>query len=236
MGKSTSDIKIIFIAGNEPFTQGPKNYETACGNAREKDVIINTIFCGNFEEGINGKWKSGANIGGGDYMSIEHNKRTVYIETPFDDQINDLSQELNDTYIYYGSKGKEKKQEQLNQDANAASYSKSNLASRNSIKVSKFYRNTSWDLVDAYEDEKVEIQEIDKSSLPSHLKNKSDDELEQYVNIQLDKRNKIKAQIDDLNKKRGAYIATQSKDQAKSLEASMIKALKKQALSKNFSW
>jgi len=102
---SSKDIKLIFIAGNEPFTQGTFDYEKACGNAREMEVVVNTIHCGDFEEGINGQWKSGALIAGGSYMSIEQNRRTVYVETPFDNQINDLGNLLNKTYIYYGASG-----------------------------------------------------------------------------------------------------------------------------------
>lgn len=234
--KSDQDIKVIFIAGNEPFTQGSIDYQFACGNAREKGITINTIHCGSFEEGIMGKWKSGALIGGGDYMAIEQNKRTIYIATPYDDRINELSTVLNKTYVYYGSKGKMKKQEQLDQDDNAASYSSSNLATRSSIKASKFYKNSSWDLVDAYEEESIEIQDLERSSLPPSLQNKSEAELEEYVQEQLKKRNDIKAQIAELNHQRSEYLASHSSAKGESLESSMVKALKKQALSKNYTW
>ena len=86
--KNNKDIKVVFIAGNEPFTQGTYSYEKACGNARAKGIIINTIHCGDFNTGVSGKWKSGAIIGGGEYMAIEQNKRTIFVETPYDDEIN----------------------------------------------------------------------------------------------------------------------------------------------------
>jgi hypothetical protein len=38
------DLKLIIIAGNEPFTQGPKPYQEACKKAIEKGIMINTIF------------------------------------------------------------------------------------------------------------------------------------------------------------------------------------------------
>jgi hypothetical protein len=233
---SEKDIKMKFIAGNEPFTQGPVNYQTACGNARGKDIIINTIHCGDYETGVNGQWKSGALIGGGDYMAIEQNKKTIYVATPYDDRINELSLDLNKTYVYYGAHGNSKKQEQLEQDANAESYSKSNLASRNSIKASKFYKNSSWDLVDAYEEKTVEIAKIEKSSLPPALQNKSTAELEKYVQQQLQTRNNLKQQIEVLNTQRGKYLASQSTSETESLESSMVKSLKKQAHAKNYSW
>lgn len=43
-GKNPDDLKMIFIAGNEPFTQGRTDFRQAVLNAKEKDVIVNTIF------------------------------------------------------------------------------------------------------------------------------------------------------------------------------------------------
>jgi hypothetical protein len=41
---SNEDLKMIFIAGNEPFTQGPVNYKESCKSAIGKGIIVNTIF------------------------------------------------------------------------------------------------------------------------------------------------------------------------------------------------
>ena len=71
--QSASDIKTIFIAGNEPFNQGPVNFRAAIERAKNIGVAINTIHAGNYEEGIVEGWQSGAILAGGDYMSIDHN-------------------------------------------------------------------------------------------------------------------------------------------------------------------
>jgi len=233
---SKNDIKLIFIAGNEPFTQGPVNYESACGNARAKGVLVNTIHCGSYQEGINGKWKSGALIGGGDYMAIEQNRRTVYVESPYDDRINECGVRLNKTYIYYGAKGCAKKEAQECEDANANGYSKSNLATRNSLKVSSFYSNDSWDLVDAAVQDSLVIVNVDKKTLAPELQKKTDAELELYVKEQAAKRTKLKKEIAELNQKRMTYIAKQSKAEGTDLQSSMVNAVKKQAKAKNYSW
>ena len=39
-----SVLKVIFIAGNEPFTQGHINYQKACQAAIQKGIVVNTIF------------------------------------------------------------------------------------------------------------------------------------------------------------------------------------------------
>ncbi len=48
---SEEDLQFIFIAGNEEFTQGTTSYKSACDLAVNQNVIVNTIFCGNYQEG-----------------------------------------------------------------------------------------------------------------------------------------------------------------------------------------
>src|SRR5690606_32841764 len=64
------DLKLIFIAGNEPFNQGRVHYETAAKLACDKDVSINTIFCGDYNLGVSTLWKHGADAAHGDYIAI----------------------------------------------------------------------------------------------------------------------------------------------------------------------
>ena len=63
--------KVIFIAGNEPFTQGPVNYVESCKAAITKGIIVNTIHCGNEAIGVNTKWKDGADRADGNYLVID---------------------------------------------------------------------------------------------------------------------------------------------------------------------
>jgi hypothetical protein len=92
--ESRSDVyKVIFIAGNEPFTQGPVNYADACKAAINKGIIVNTIHCGTEAEGINTKWKDGATIADGKYLVIDHNRAVVTIEAPQDKEIARLGEE-----------------------------------------------------------------------------------------------------------------------------------------------
>ena len=44
--ESNKDLKVIFIAGNEPFTQGKVDYRKSCKAAISKGIIVNTIHCG----------------------------------------------------------------------------------------------------------------------------------------------------------------------------------------------
>ena len=114
--KNNKILKVIFIAGNEPFDQGNIDYRNSAKTAISRGIVINTIFCGDLQNGINTKWKDGADLADGSYMNINHNLVEEYIKAPQDDEIMKLNQELNKTYLGYGNKGKEKKELQAKQD------------------------------------------------------------------------------------------------------------------------
>ncbi|WP_420321600.1 VWA domain-containing protein [Flagellimonas sp.] len=235
-GKNPDDLKMIFIAGNEPFTQGKLNYQDAAHNAKEKDVIVNTIFCGNYNQGISTKWKNGATMTGGEYMAIDHNRQVVHIDTPYDDIIIKLNGQLNGTYISYGALGREKKELQMAQDSNVAGIAAGVAVKRSVSKSSRLYKNSNWDLVDAVEDSEEILEELEVDDLPSELKGKSDKEIKAYVMEKKAEREKIQKQIQELNKKREAYIAQNQKEEAGELENAMLSAIKAQASKKNYKW
>lgn len=234
---SDADLKMIFIAGNEPFTQGEIPYRVACAAAKEKGVVVNTIYCGDFNEGIQTHWKDGADLTGGSYMSIEQNRKTVYISTPFDKQIDACNERLNKTYIYYGASGEEKKAAQATQDKNAESYGMANKVERAVSKSSHAYTNSSWDLVDAAKEDEGVISSAPAAQLPQEMQGMSTEQRKNYVNQKSAERAKIQREIQELNKKRQAYIAAQPKTSDDNLlDGAMIKAIREKAKGKNLVW
>jgi hypothetical protein len=236
-GKNPDQLKMIFIAGNEPFTQGKLNYRDAVANAKEKDVIVNTIFCGAYEQGISTDWKSGAQLTGGEYMAIDHNREVVHISTPYDDVIIKLNSKLNKTYISYGALGAAKIQQQSVQDDNAMEMEEAVAVKRAVSKSSRLYTNSSWDLVDASKSEDFDLDKIKKEQLPTELRSKSKTEIASYIDGKKKERNDIQKEIQELNNKREAYIASQAKNSEKGeLENAMLTAIKKQAAKRNYRW
>lgn len=235
--ESNADLKMIFIAGNEPFDQGRISYKSAAGLAKEKDVVVNTIFCGNAEEGINTHWKHGADLTGGTYMSIDSDRKTVFVPTPYDDKIQALNDQLNDTYIYYGKSGAQKKQMQTAQDQNAESLSPSSKVDRAVSKSSHAYKNSSWDLVDASKDNAGAVAEVEEDYLPEEMKEMSVEKRVEYVDNKAKERAKIQKEIQELQAKRQDYIAKNTpKEDANMLDAALIKSVKEKAKSKNLTW
>ena len=71
--KRPDDLKMIFIAGNEPFSQGPIDFRSSCRSAISNGITVNTIHCGSEDEGKRGFWAEGALLGEGQFLNINHN-------------------------------------------------------------------------------------------------------------------------------------------------------------------
>lgn len=204
-------MKLVYIAGNEGFNQGSINYKEAISDAQRNNIYINTIFCGPKQDGIRLFWKDGAIAGQGKFFNIDSDKQIQYVQTPYDDQINACNERLNKTYISYGSKGYSKKQNQIAQDANAQSVSKSNATERVVSKSKSVYKNTDWDLVDSYKENETNIDKIKQEELPEEYKNKSKEEIKKIVTEKSKEREKIQKEIGELAVKRQQYIKEASK-------------------------
>jgi hypothetical protein len=234
--KNNNHYKVIFIAGNEPFTQGDVDYKVACKEAITKGIIVNTIFCGNLREGIRTYWKDGADLADGKYMNIDQNQQIVHISAPQDKKIIELGKKLNQTYLAYGRGGSKKKERQEMQDANAAAVNPSVMVQRSYTKASKQYNNAGWDLVDAEKEGKVKVEEMKEAELPEEMKKMSKEERKKYIEKKRKERADIQKKISKLRKERDNYVAEKRKKMAadNTLDAAIINAVREQAGKKDY--
>jgi len=124
------------------------------------------------------------------------------------------------------------------QDSNAASLDEVIIVKRAVSKSSRLYDNSSWDLVDADKKQPIDFKKIEKQKLPIALQNKSESEIKMYVKEQATKRETIQKKIKELDIKRRSYLAKKQKESSNKnkLNHVMIKAIKRQAKLKNYSW
>jgi hypothetical protein len=228
-----NDLKLIFIAGNEPFDQGHVSYRESANNAKKNGLVINPIYCGDFEEGLRTFWKEAALITNGEFMSIDQNKKTVYIDSPYDDDILKLNDKLNNTYVPYGTKGESYKMRQETEDKNASSYGSGNTVTRTVCKSKSVYKNAEWDLVDAAQEKDFELEEVESESLPDELKELSNKELKDYIQKKLAERKSIQDKINKLNAKRKKYVMSKSIKED-NLGNALLKSIEKQATHKGY--
>lgn len=236
--KNPEDLKTIFIAGNEPFTQGSVDYRASCKAAIAHGVMVNTIFCGPHQQGIDTQWKDGALLADGSYISIDQNMVVEHIAAPQDKAIAELGEALNETYIPFGAAGAAGVSNQEAQDSNASSWGRGSMVQRAKTKASGQYSNTAWDLVDAVEQETVKIEDVETEELPEVMQKMSVEDRKKFVVTQLGERKRIQKKIMDLDKERSKFVAEKRKEKAETAESTfdeaVIESIQRMAEKQNF--
>ncbi|MDJ0653963.1 MAG: VWA domain-containing protein [Xanthomonadales bacterium] len=209
---SPDALRVIFVAGNEAATQDPIwSVDQVTRQALDRDIVVNAIYCGGPTDSDATSWQRVAQLTQGMYASIDQNAAALAnIATPVDGEIARLNAELNNTYVAYGLKGRQRKENQLAQDQAVAAMSAPAAASRAVTKAGKLYDSRDWDLVDAL-GSGVALQDIPEEELPEPMQAMEDDEREAFVQQQTEKREDLKAQIGKLDRQRQQYIAEQRK-------------------------
>jgi len=231
-----NSYKVIFIAGNEDFLQGSVHYTKACDQAKQKGVIVNTIYCGDRLAGIREHWNLGAECGNGSFTNINQDAKIEDIPTPYDSLLFTYNEKLNATYVAYGSSRDYYTLNQARQDNNNAALSKTAGIKRIKAKSNaNVYNNAEWDMIDLVtKDGDGALDKIDMKELPDSLKKKSKEELKALIKLKSEERSGVQKEIASLNKQRDAYIAAErvknaNKENAATLETEIEKVIREQA-------
>jgi hypothetical protein len=232
--------KVIFIAGNESFRQGGISVDEACKLAKEKGVIINTIYCGENQAGIGEYWNMRGECGNGTYSNIDQNSKEQYIAAPQDSMIFVLNNKLNGSYVTYNGQGESRTFLQGKMDTENTRASRGGGLKRAAVKASASYSNSGWDLVDAYKADSTVLKRVDKKYLPAEVKDKSDDEVKKYVEVKQAERGAIQQQMNTLVAEREKYVAKVRSENARNanaeqnLDNAIQSTIKTQAAKYNF--
>src|SRR5260221_12251953 len=233
---SPGDLKAVFIAGNEPFSQGPVDFRRASARARARDVAINTIHCGSRAERERTGWSEGARLADGTFGVLDQDRKVAYVAAPQDEEIARLSGAINDTYIPYGAEGTAGQARQKAQDGNAAAANKGAALSRAFTKATRLYSHGVWDLVDAVNNQKVDLGSVKSADLPPALQSLTPDQRKAVVKEKTEERARIQARLQELAKERKGYLAQIHRAEAvpDTLDAVMMQGLRDQAACRGF--
>jgi hypothetical protein len=237
--KETNGYKAIFIAGNEPFTQGFVDYRVACKRAIEHGIVVNTIHCGNTSAGISGKWQHGAQLAEGEFFNIDQDRAVVQIRCPQDEIIIKLNAELNKTYLWYGAKDERLHYEanQAAQDANAHRLGAPTAAARVATKASGLYSNQNRDLVDANREDGEILTKLKAEELPDALKNLTPAQRQACVKDMAAKRAEVQKQINTLAAERDDFLKKAQQGQPSgdaTLGGAVVSTIRKQLTKTGF--
>jgi hypothetical protein len=229
-------LKVMFVAGNESAEQDPQvTIAAATAAAARRGIVVNAIYCGTDGDGESRGWQRVAQGTNGMYASIDQNAAAVAnVATPFDARLAELNDELNATYMAFGAAGERGRANQVAQDSNAQAMSPATAASRTVAKAGALYRSE-WDVVGAVESGKA-LAEIPEAELPPELKALPPAEREAYVAEKAERRVEVQREIGELAAERSRYIAEQSTEGERGLDAAILEGIRTVAETKGFSF
>src|SRR6266566_4309485 len=205
-------LKIIFLVGDAPphldYADGPK-YPELCRIAAKKDLIINTVQCGNIAE-TTPIWKEIAKLSEGSYAAIAQSGGVAVIATPMDDELARLNRKIGATLIPYGNAALQR--EVAAKQACAESAPASAAADRLSYnaKTGKAVQGRG-ELLDALANNEVKLDAIDKKDLPKEFQKLTKQEMEARIAKTRAERDSLQKEVQDLAKKRDVYIQAENK-------------------------
>ncbi len=228
-------LRVVYIAGNEEFDQGPVPWAQAIERARGQGIVVNTVNCtqGTPDRG----WREAASASGGRFLQIDHNATVQHIDAPQDAQLARLGEQLNETYVGYGAKGSRGLRNQVAQDSNASSFGSASTVQRAITKSSRNYVNPSWDLLDGIGTKTTTVDQVDRSSLPEELREMSDQQLDRWVEDKTKERADLKAKMAELARERAQFVAAKRSEQQEGperLDTAIVRSILEQARDAGF--
>src|SRR5215470_8324763 len=205
-------LKIIFLVGDAPphmdYPDGPK-YPDLCREAAKKDLIINTIQCGEMAE-TKPIWQEIAKLSEGSYVGISQSGNVAVIPTPMDKELTRLNEQIGAPLIPYGNSTLQAEIHAKFVAAQSAPLAAMADRLTYNSKTGRAMQGRG-ELVDALNDKSLKLDDIDQKQLPAELQKLDRDELQTRIAKSRDERADLQKQIAKLSKKREAYIQSENK-------------------------
>jgi hypothetical protein len=205
-------LKIIFLVGDAPphmdYGEGPK-YPEVCQEAMKRDLIINTVQCGNIPRTAP-FWKEIAQLSEGSYAAIAQSGNMAVIATPMDEELAGLNRKLGGTLVAYGSERARRvvASKQLAAEAAPASVAADRLAFNAASGVAV---QGEGELLDSLSSGKVKLQSLKKDQLPPELQKLNEEELKAEIGKKQKERAELQGRIQKLSKAREEYLSAEHK-------------------------
>lgn len=203
--------RAVFIAGNEPFDQGPIGPAALRAPLESRGVTLNTVWCewNKAKPGEANLWKTSALFGDGAYAAIDHNHHLPNRPTPFDAEFMALNDRMNETYLWYGKRGEQARRNMLEQDRNARKMSPAVFAARMSSKVGHLYHHVHADMVDAVTRRGMKMNRIGAEQMPERMRQMTTSQRMRLVEEMAARRETVRREMTSLVARRHAWLKAQ---------------------------
>jgi len=228
-------LKVMYLVGDQPPHMDYENearYPEILQAAVKRDLIVNTIQCGNAGETAP-IWQEIARRGEGKYAAIGQTGGMQVIASPFDGRVAALNAEIDKTVVSYGSAAR--RENVVAKIAAAEAAPAAVRADRMKLNMinGKVVQGEG-DLLHDLKSGRVELQEIRGEELPAELRGLRPEEQKKYIEDRASKREALQVELGKLLKERDDYVAAEQKRLAASgkaagFDAQVIEALREQA-------
>jgi Mg-chelatase subunit ChlD len=235
-------LKIIFLVGDAPphmdYADGPK-YPQVCKEAMKRDLIINTVQCGNMAE-TTPIWKEIAEKSEGSYAAIAQSGNMTAIATPMDKELAELNRKVGTTLVAYGGNKAYRMvaAKQAAAEAAPASVAADRLSfnARNGVAV-----QGEGELLDGLNSGKLKLESLKKDQLPAEMQKLDDKELKAEIEKKQKERAELQARIQKLSKEREEFISRERKrlaesGKADSFDEKVAASIRSEAARKNINY
>jgi Mg-chelatase subunit ChlD len=237
--QDSKTYKVVFLVGDAPphmdYPDDVK-YPQTLALAKQKGIVVNAIQCGKANQ-TQQRWQQIAQLGNGDYFQVGQAGSAVAVATPFDKKLAELSRELDETRMVYGTQ-QQKAQFARKQAAteklytHASDESQARRAAFNATASGKTNLLGKQDLVEDVSSGKVDLKAIDKAELPAPVAAMAPAAQKTFIAAKAKQRKLLEKKIGELAKARDEFIRKKVGDSGEakgSLDVRLFDAVRAQA-------
>lgn len=234
-----TSYQVIFLVGDAPphlDYQAEAQYPEIVRTATAKGIIVNTIQCGDMPQTV-APWTEIARLGNGRYLKVGQAGDAFAVTTPYDDEIAQLSAELDGTRLFYGDSeqmavlgAKVAATEHLTEAASAAARARRAVFNATESGLKNLFGDQ--DLVEDVGKGEVSLDAVPEEELPETLRELDRAGQEQVIEELAGRRSELQSRIDALAQVRADYIDERIVEQggaAGSLDRQIYEVVKDQA-------
>ncbi|MEO8703578.1 MAG: vWA domain-containing protein [Kofleriaceae bacterium] len=219
--------KLIFVVGDAaPASRGEvPTYDVGAREAATRGITINTIRCG-WDTDTQTAFQRIAQIGGGEFSTIQQDGGVQQVATPFDAELATLSSEVDGTAVIVGDEGVRgayhAKMEAAKAAPAAAKADRAGYYAKGGMGRSKE------DLVGGVATGTMTIDEVDQTTLPADMQGMDKAQVKQEVEKRVAQRKQLQTKIETLTKQREEFLSKQAKDGEGGFDAKVKETVEKQ--------
>jgi Mg-chelatase subunit ChlD len=237
-----ASYQVIFLVGDSPphMDYGDEaKYPEILRAAVAKGIVVNAIQCGELAQTAP-FWTDIARLGNGRYLKVGQGGDTFAVATPFDDELAQLSAELDGTRMFYGDAEEMRSlnfkvaaTDRLEAEASAAA--RARRAAFNATSAGEANLFGDQDLVQNVTSGAVRLDAVPEAELPESLRELGYDEQAAVIASLAEQRRTLSARIETLTASRAAFISEQveaADGAADSLDRQLYDTVREQAAPK----